>query len=40
MSVYATERPAFDLVVQRLAQLTEVLQQGAMPPPQPFAAYQ
>jgi hypothetical protein len=40
MSAAAADRPAFDVVVERLARLTDALQGGGMPPPQPFAAYQ
>jgi hypothetical protein len=40
MSADAAERPAFDAIVQQLAQLTDALQGGALPPPQSFAAYQ
>ena len=40
MSADAADRPAFDVIAERLTRLTDVLQGGGMPPPQPFAAYQ
>lgn len=40
MSGSPAERPAFDSIVQQLAQVTAALQGATLPPPQPFAAYQ